>query len=299
MHLAGNRAGDPDQAAPERKPVGAPDQGPARWATFCGTDPGRVTWVAPVPAEGRSEHSADPINSRRIVSKRSRARLILALILGSTVATGEGGVDDARAADFDVLIRGGTRLRRLRQTAAAGRRRASAATGSPASATWPTRPRRPSSTPRDLAVAPGFINMLSWSTESLLADGRGAERDPPGRHHADHGRGLVDGAASTTPSSKRMKAEQTRHQVRHRVDHAGRIPRLPRAAQGVSQNVASFLGATTVREYVHRPGEPQADARTNWSGCAKLVEQEMRDGRPGHRLGPGICRRPTTPTPRS
>src|SRR3984885_14404466 len=26
---------------------------------------------------------------------------------------------------------------------------------------------------RGLAVAPGFINMLSWSTESLLVDGRG------------------------------------------------------------------------------------------------------------------------------
>ena len=33
-----------------------------------------------------------------------------------------------------------------------------------------------------LAVAPGFINMLSWSNESLIQDGRFAERDPAGCH---------------------------------------------------------------------------------------------------------------------
>ena len=46
-----------------------------------------------------------------------------------------------------------------------------------------------------LAVAPGFINMLSWATESLIADGRCAERHPPGRHPRGLRRGLVDGPA--------------------------------------------------------------------------------------------------------
>ena len=38
-----------------------------------------------------------------------------------------------------------------------------------------------------LAVAPGFINMLSWSTESLLVDGRAQGGIRAGRHHRDHG----------------------------------------------------------------------------------------------------------------
>ena len=46
-----------------------------------------------------------------------------------------------------------------------------------------------------LAVAPGFINMLSWSTESLLVDGRSQGEMRAGRHHADLGRRQVDGPA--------------------------------------------------------------------------------------------------------
>ena len=50
---------------------------------------------------------------------------------------------------------------------------------------------------RGMAVAPGFINMLSWSVDSLIVDGKLAGRDPPGRHHRDLRRGRVDGSAGT------------------------------------------------------------------------------------------------------
>ena len=48
----------------------------------------------------------------------------------------------------------------------------SEATASPPSAISPAPARRRASTPRGMAVAPGFINMLSWATESLIEDGR-------------------------------------------------------------------------------------------------------------------------------
>ncbi len=44
-----------------------------------------------------------------------------------------------------------------------------------------------------LAVAPGFINMLSWANETLIADAARPERHPPGRHPRGDGRGRVDG----------------------------------------------------------------------------------------------------------
>ena len=46
-----------------------------------------------------------------------------------------------------------------------------------------------------LAVAPGFINMLSWSNESLIEDGPLAKRNSPGRDAGGDGRGRVHGPA--------------------------------------------------------------------------------------------------------
>ena len=46
-----------------------------------------------------------------------------------------------------------------------------------------------------MAVAPGFINMLSWSTESLIEDGLSQSEIRQGVTTRDHGRRLVDGTA--------------------------------------------------------------------------------------------------------
>ena len=48
---------------------------------------------------------------------------------------------------------------------------------------------------RGLAVAPGFINMLSWATESLLVDGRAQSDIRQGVTLEVMGEGVVDGAA--------------------------------------------------------------------------------------------------------
>ena len=44
-----------------------------------------------------------------------------------------------------------------------------------------------------MAVAPGFVNMLSWAVASLIEDGPFAKRNPPGRDPGSHGRRRLHG----------------------------------------------------------------------------------------------------------
>src|SRR5439155_16356598 len=61
---------------------------------------------------------------------------------------------------------------------------------------------------KGLAVAPGFINMLSWSTESLLVDGRGQSEVRQGVTTQIMGEGWSWGPVNDA-IKKRMKREQT------------------------------------------------------------------------------------------
>lgn len=126
-----------------------------------------------------------------------------------------------------------------------------------------------------LAVAPGFINMLSWSNESLLADGRGQSEIRQGVTTQIMGEGNSMGPVSPA-IKKRMKAEQT--DIKYDIEWTtlgDYLYFLQR--KGVSQNVASFLGATTVREYVVGLGNRKATA-AELERMRRLVEQEMRGG---------------------
>jgi N-acyl-D-amino-acid deacylase len=126
-----------------------------------------------------------------------------------------------------------------------------------------------------LAVAPGFINMLSWSTESLLADGRGQSEIRQGVTTQIMGEGNSWGPV-TPAIKKRMKAEQTdfKYDIEWTTlgDYLYFLQR-----KGVSQNVASFLGATTVREYVIGLGNRKATT-AELKRMQRLVEQEMQGG---------------------
>jgi N-acyl-D-amino-acid deacylase len=128
---------------------------------------------------------------------------------------------------------------------------------------------------KGLAVAPGFINMLSWSTESLLHDGRGQSEIRQGVTTEIMGEGWSMGPANDAVK-KRMKAEQTH--IRYDIEWTtlGDYLRFLER-KGVSHNVASFVGATTVRENVlgndnKKPTPQQLDQ------MRRLVETEMRDG---------------------
>ncbi|HMS03325.1 MAG TPA: D-aminoacylase, partial [Gemmatimonadaceae bacterium] len=114
-----------------------------------------------------------------------------------------------------------------------------------------------------LAVAPGFINMLSWGTESLLHDGRGLSDVLQGVTLEVFGEGTSMG-----PINETMRAEMLAEQGDIRFD----IPWTTlgeylehMVAKGVSVNVASFVGATTVRihelGYANRAPTPDELAR--------------------------------------
>ena len=126
-----------------------------------------------------------------------------------------------------------------------------------------------------LAMAPGFINMLSWSTDSLLADGRGQSEIRQGVTTQVMGEGNSWGPVNPA-IKKRMKAEQTDITFDIEWNTLGEYL-LFLQRKGVSQNVASYLGATTVREYVLGLDnkKPTAD---ELALLRRLVEREMRDG---------------------
>src|SRR6266404_3750460 len=101
---------------------------------------------------------------------------------------------------------------------------------------------------KGLAVAPGFINLLSWSTDSLLADGRGQSEIRQGVTTEIMGEGWSWGPVNDA-IKRRMKAEQT--DIKYDIEWTTLSDYLYfLQRKGISQNVASFLGATTVREYV-------------------------------------------------
>src|SRR5687768_11913283 len=126
-----------------------------------------------------------------------------------------------------------------------------------------------------LAVAPGFINMLSWATESLIADGRSQGDIRQGVTTEIFGEGSSMGPL--TPEMKaRMRGEQG--DVRFDVEWttlAEYLSYLER--KGVAPNVASYIGAATVREHVvgldDRAPTPQEMERMR-----ALVRREMEDG---------------------
>jgi N-acyl-D-amino-acid deacylase len=126
-----------------------------------------------------------------------------------------------------------------------------------------------------LAVAPGFINMLSWATESLIADGHSQSDIRQGVTLEVFGEGMSMG-----PLSDAMKSHNRERQGDIQYDIQWTTLReyleyLER--RGVSCNVASFVGATTLRVhevgYDNRP--PSADELQR---MCQLAQQAMQDG---------------------
>jgi N-acyl-D-amino-acid deacylase len=125
-----------------------------------------------------------------------------------------------------------------------------------------------------LAVAPGFINMLSWSTESLLVDGRSQGELREGVTTQIFGEGSSMGPL--TDEMKRRVLEQMgdlKYDIRTTLSEYLRTLE----SRGVSQNVASFVGATTVREHVIGLGDAKPTAE-QLEQMRALVRQEMEAG---------------------
>src|SRR6187401_2027470 len=94
------------------------------------------------------------------------------------------------------------------------------------------------------AVAPGFINMLSWATELLIADGRGLSDTKQGVTLEVFGEGWSMGPLNDT-----MKKEAVERQgdIKYAIEWTTLGQYLDwLAARGTTPNLASFVGATTV-----------------------------------------------------
>jgi N-acyl-D-amino-acid deacylase len=126
-----------------------------------------------------------------------------------------------------------------------------------------------------LAVAPGFINMLSWATESLLVDGRSQSDIRQGVTLEIFGEG-----SSMGPLTDEMKQRRLERQGNLKFDItwttlAEYLQELER--RGVSTNVASYIGATTIREHVIGLDDRQATPE-QLERMRALVRQEMEAG---------------------
>jgi len=126
-----------------------------------------------------------------------------------------------------------------------------------------------------LAVAPGFINMLSWSTESLLIDGRSQGELREGVTTQIFGEG--DSMGPLTPAMKKRIVEQM-GDLKYDITWTTLSEYLRELERrGVSQNVASFIGATTIREHViGLEDKPPTPAQLD--EMRALVKQEMEAG---------------------
>jgi N-acyl-D-amino-acid deacylase len=126
-----------------------------------------------------------------------------------------------------------------------------------------------------LAVTPGFINMLSWSTDSLLADGRGQSEIRQGVTTEVMGEGWSWGPVNAA-IKQRMKRDQIDIKYDIEWNTLGEYLYFLQR-KGTAHNVASFLGATTVREYVLGLGDKQPTP-DELEKMRQLVERELRDG---------------------
>jgi N-acyl-D-amino-acid deacylase len=103
---------------------------------------------------------------------------------------------------------------------------------------------------KGLAVAPGFINMLSWATTSLITDGKSQSDIRQGVTLEVFGEGVSQG-----PINQSMRRDMIASQgdEKYEVPWTTLAEYLKHLEQrGVSCNVASFVGATTVR--IHEVG---------------------------------------------
>lgn len=126
-----------------------------------------------------------------------------------------------------------------------------------------------------LAVAPGFINMLSWSTVSLLEDGRSQSEIHQGVTTEIMGEG-----ESMGPLNDAMKQRIVEQQgdVKYEIKWTTLAEYLQYMQQrGITPNIASFIGATTIREHVvgleDKPPTPE-----QLNEMRELVRNEMEAG---------------------
>ena len=139
------------------------------------------------------------------------------------------------------------------------------------------------------AVSPGFINMLSWANESLIADGRGLSDTRQGVTLEVMGEG--DSMGPWTPEMKRHEI-QRQGDIKYPIKWTTLGQYLEyMQRKGITPNIASFVGATTVR--VHELGEKDVQPTpAQLNRMRALVRQAMKEGAMG--VGSSLIYAPAT-----
>ena len=127
---------------------------------------------------------------------------------------------------------------------------------------------------KGLAVAPGFINMLSHSESSLIRDPRSLSELKQGVTTQ------IFGELSMGPLNDQMKQRlrESQGDVKYDIEWTTLAEYLNYLEKrGISQNVASFIGAATIREYViGLEDKPPTPAQLDQ--MRELVRREMEAG---------------------
>ncbi|MEK9787690.1 MAG: D-aminoacylase [Flavobacteriaceae bacterium] len=130
----------------------------------------------------------------------------------------------------------------------------------------------------DKAVSPGFINMLSWGVETLIEEGKSQSDIRQGVTFEVFGEGMSWG-----PLNEELKAYMKKNQgdIKYDINWTTLGEYLQFLEdKGVSTNIASFIGATTLR--INAVG--YEDRKPNESELAlmkNLVHQGMKEGAMG------------------
>ncbi|WP_339714883.1 D-aminoacylase [Cyclobacterium amurskyense] len=126
-----------------------------------------------------------------------------------------------------------------------------------------------------LVVAPGFINMLSWAVDALIEDGKSQSDIRQGVTLEVFGEGTSMG-----PWTDEMKKEEQKMQgdIKYPISWTSLSEYLDFIVdKGISTNVASFIGATTLR--IHTVGyENRAPSPEELDSMRTLVKKGMEEG---------------------
>ncbi|MCL6730204.1 N-acyl-D-amino-acid deacylase family protein [Sphingomonas hankyongi] len=201
----------------------------------------------------------------------AKLRLAAGACLLTVAATGGSA---AAAAEYDVVVRGGTIYDGSGGAPYAGD---VAIKGDRIAYVGPKAPGAAAKyvDASGLAVAPGFINMLSWATESLIVDPRGQSDLRQGVTLEVMGEGWSMG-----PLNDEMKKLSVQRQgdIKYPIEwttlgeYLGYLEK-----KGIALNVASFVGATTVRQ--HELGERDVDPNAEQlQRMRALVHKAMEEG---------------------
>ena len=196
------------------------------------------------------------------------------LVLGMAPVVSAEGASPAPPQEFDIIIRNGTVYD---GSGGEGRKADVALRGDRIAGVGDLKGAKAKVTinARGLAVAPGFINMLSWSTESLIADGLSQSEIRQGVTTEIMGEGESMGPLNDRVREKMLREQKDIHYEIKWTTLAEYLRYLE--ARGISCNVASFIGATTIRENVIG-FEDKAPTAQQLDEMRELVRREMEAG---------------------